>query len=133
MYKVQREIAFCYGHRLINYEGKCRYLHGHNGIARITLETAELDERGMVLDFSDIKAVVLPWIESEFDHRMLLHKDDPLVPILAEIGEPIKVLDCNPTAENIARLIFNFVHDKGYPVSEVVLSETPSSSASYGV
>lgn len=131
MYKVSREIPFCYGHRLLNYEGKCKNLHGHNGLAVITLETEQLDDLGLAFDFSEIKRVVLPWIDSEFDHRMLLHKDDPMVPILRETGDPIKVLDCNPSAENIARLIYEFVKDAGYPVSDVVLWETPTCSATY--
>lgn len=131
MYKVSREIPFCYGHRLLNYEGKCKNLHGHNGLAVITLETEQLDNLGLAFDFSEIKRVVLPWIDSEFDHRMLLHKDDPMVPILRETGDPIKVLDCNPSAENIARLIYEFVKDAGYPVSDVVLWETPTCSATY--
>ena len=48
MFRVTREIEFCYGHRLLNYAGKCRYLHGHNGIAIITIEGSELDDRGRV-------------------------------------------------------------------------------------
>ena len=58
MYYVTRQIDFCYGHRLLNYEGKCRHLHGHNGRAVIKIASGELDDRGMVLDFSDIKSVV---------------------------------------------------------------------------
>ncbi|SRR5579885_2290192 len=131
MYKMSREISFCYGHRLLNYSGKCRYLHGHNGRAIITLQCDELDSLGMVLDFSDLKQVVVPWIENEIDHRMLLHKDDPFVQILKDMGEPIKILECNPTAENIARLIFDFVKSSGYPVSDVVLWETASCFATY--
>ena len=48
MFRVTREFHFCYGHRLLNYEGKCRYLHGHNGKAVITLEAPGLDKLGMV-------------------------------------------------------------------------------------
>ena len=33
MFRVTKEIHFCYGHRLLNYDGKCRHLHGHNGRA----------------------------------------------------------------------------------------------------
>ena len=40
MFRVTRQIDFCYGHRLLNYEGKCRYLHGHNGRAVIVIEVA---------------------------------------------------------------------------------------------
>ena len=63
MFQVTREIDFCYGHRLLNYQGKCRYLHGHNGRAVITIESDTLDERGMVLDFGVIKADVSGWID----------------------------------------------------------------------
>ena len=89
MFCVTREIDFCYGHRLLNYEGKCRYLHGHNGRAVITLESNVLDSRGMVIDFSDIKRVVSTWIDDTLDHRMVLHREDPVVPLLEEMGEPM--------------------------------------------
>src|SRR5512136_1776053 len=105
MYRVSREIDFCYGHRLLNYEGKCRYLHGHNGRAIITVESGRLDARGMVLDFSEIKRVVSRWVDDNLDHRMILSRDDPAVPLLRELGEPMYLIDANPTAENIARLI----------------------------
>ncbi len=86
MYRVTREIDFCYGHRLLNYDGKCKHLHGHNGRAVIAIESPQLDERGMVLDFSEIKRVVSTWIDENLDHRMLLHRDDPAVPMLEEAG-----------------------------------------------
>ncbi|MDP7016682.1 MAG: 6-carboxytetrahydropterin synthase [Pirellulaceae bacterium] len=131
MYRVSREIDFCYGHRLLNYDGKCRYLHGHNGRAVITIESPTLDDRGMVLDFSDIKKVVSTWIDDNLDHRMILHRDDPAVPMLEELGEPMFLIDQNPTAENIARLIFHFTRDQGFPVIEARLWETPRCFASY--
>lgn len=131
MYQVTREISFCYGHRLINYNGKCRNLHGHNGIAVITVESDHLDDRGMVLDFSDIKAIVSTWIDETLDHRLLLNKKDPLVKLLSDTGEPIYVMEVNPTAESIARLIFDFVESQGFPVIEVKMWETPTCVASY--
>ncbi len=131
MYRVTREIDFCYGHRLLNYDGKCKYLHGHNGRAVIALEAVELDSRGMLIDFSDIKSVVSRWIDENLDHRMILHRDDPVVPHLQELGEPIYLVDQNPTAENIARLIFEFTLSHGFPVAEVRLWETPHCFATY--
>ena len=131
MYRVSREIDFCYGHRLLNYEGKCRYLHGHNGTAVITIEAPSLDHRGMVLDFSDIKRVVAGWIDDNLDHRMLLHKDDPAVPMLKQMNEPMFLLDMNPTAENIAKLIFDFTKEHGFPIVECNLWETPHCFATY--
>src|SRR5437763_15922017 len=101
MFRVTKEIWFCYGHRLLNYDGKCRHLHGHNGKAVITVEAPALDRLGMVLDFSAIKRVLSTWIDQTLDHRMLLHRDDPALPLLRELGEPVVVLDVNPTAENI--------------------------------
>ncbi|MGE0607414.1 MAG: 6-pyruvoyl tetrahydropterin synthase family protein [Pirellulales bacterium] len=131
MFLVTREIDFCYGHRLLNYAGKCRYLHGHNGRAIITLQAETLDERGMVLDFSDIKKVVSKWIDDNLDHRMLLHRDDPMVPVLRQHGEPIYLLDTNPTAENIAKLIYDFTAEHGFPIVEAHLWETPNCFATY--
>lgn len=131
MFSVSREIDFCYGHRLLQYEGKCRYLHGHNGRAVITIEAESLDHRGMVLDFSDIKAGVTSWIDENLDHRMLLHKDDPAVPSLRELGEPLFLLDVNPTAENIARLIHEAAVARGFPVVQTRLWETPRCYATY--
>src|SRR3989442_559805 len=133
MYQVTREIPFCYGHRLLNYGGKCRYLHGHNGKAVITLESDQLDERGMVLDFSELKQVVSSWIDANLDHKMLLHRNDPVLPLLQAQGEPVFVMDVNPTAESIARLIFDFAVDHGYPVVEVSLWETETCYATYRV
>jgi 6-pyruvoyltetrahydropterin/6-carboxytetrahydropterin synthase len=131
MYSVTREISFCYGHRLLDYDGKCRHLHGHNGRAVITLTAATLDELGMVMDFSRLKRVVGTWIDETIDHKMLLHKDDPVLPLLYELGEPVYVLDVNPTAENIARLLFDFTAAQGFPVVEVKLWETDTCFATY--
>lgn len=132
MYRVTREIDFCYGHRLINYDGKCRHLHGHNGRAIIRLENPELDARGMLVDFGDIKQHVQKWIDDHLDHNMLLCKDDPLLPVLQERGERVFVMEANPTAENIARLIYEHARQADLPVVEVTLWETPRCHASYG-
>lgn len=131
MFSVTREISFCYGHRLLNYDGKCRHLHGHNGRAVITLAAPELDGLGMVMDFSRLKRVVGGWIDEHLDHKMLLHRDDPVLPLLLRQNEPVYVLDVNPTAENIARLIFDFAVGQGFPVVEVRLWETESCFATY--
>ena len=119
MFRVSREIHFCYGHRLLDYDGKCRHLHGHNGMAVITLQGDQLDRRGMVVDFSDkLKRVVGGWIDTTLDHTMLLHKNDPVLPLLREKGERVLVLDVNPTAEKIAKLIYDFAASQGFPVAQ---------------
>jgi 6-pyruvoyltetrahydropterin/6-carboxytetrahydropterin synthase len=131
MFHVSREIDFCYGHRLLNYQGKCRHLHGHNGRAIITIEAAGLDDRGMVLDFGDIKTVISGWIDQHLDHRMILSRDDPAIAVLEGLGEPLYLLDANPTAENIAKLIYDRCVAEGFPVVEVRLWETPHCFATY--
>jgi 6-pyruvoyltetrahydropterin/6-carboxytetrahydropterin synthase len=131
MFSVTREISFCYGHRLLQYDGKCRFLHGHNGRAVITLAAPSLDSLGMVTDFSRLKTVVGGWIDEHLDHRMLLHRDDPVLPMLKQQGEPVYVLDVNPTAENIARIIYEFTAAQGFPVVEVRLWETDTCCAVY--
>ncbi len=131
MYRVTREIAFCYGHRLLNYDGKCRHLHGHNGKAIIVLEASKLDPRGMLVDFNEIKRHVQRWIDENLDHNMLLCRDDPILPILQECGERVFVMDANPTAENIARLIYEKTKEFGLPVVEVLLWETENCNASF--
>lgn len=131
MFTVTKEVHFCYGHRLLNYDGKCRNLHGHNGKAVITLEAPVLDSLGMVVDFSEIKRVIGRWIDETLDHKMILHRDDPALPELRRLGEPVVVLDVNPTAENIAKLIFERAVSHELPVTEVTLWETESSFATY--
>src|SRR3954466_15644659 len=131
MYRVTREILFCYGHRLLNYDGKCRHLHGHNGRAVVTLEAPTLDAKGMLVDFGEIKHHIQRWIDETLDHTMLLCREDPILPLLVEQGERVFVMDDNPPAENIARLIFERGVQAGLPIIEVILWETENCHAAY--
>lgn len=131
MFRVTKEIHFCYGHRLLNYDGKCRNLHGHNGKAVVTIEATELDRLGMVVDFTRIKKLLGSWIDDQLDHRMILHRDDPALPELKRLGEPVVVVNVNPTAENIAKMIFDHARAAGLGVVEVTLWETENSFATY--
>ena len=131
MYSVTKRIDFCYGHRLLDYDGVCKHPHGHNAVAEIEVRTNQLDPRNMVCDFSDIKRIVKGWIDRELDHKMVLRRDDPLVKPLEQLGEPIYLLDSNPTVERIARLIFEYASGQGLPVVRVTVWETPTSYAEY--
>ena len=112
MYSVTKRIDFCYGHRLLDYDGICKHPHGHNAVAEIEVRTGTLDNRNMVCDFSDIKRIVKGWIDRELDHKMILRHDDPLVKPLQQLGEPMYLLDSNPTVERIARLIFDYATEQ---------------------
>ena len=131
MYSVTKIIRFCYGHRLLNYAGKCRHLHGHNGKAEIELVARKLDRRGMVRDFTEIKRTIQGWIDTHLDHKMILCERDPALPALRKLGEPLLVIRDNPTAETLAKLIYGQVRRLGFPVACVRLWETDSSFATY--
>ena len=131
MYAVTIELDFCYGHRLMDYVGKCMHPHGHNGRVQIELQAAALDGRGMVHDFGDVKARVKAWLDKELDHKMILRRDDPVLPVLQRMGEPCFVMDANPTAEALARLVFDYAAAQGFPVTAVRFWETPTSFATY--
>ena len=131
MYSVAKRIEFCYGHRLLDYNGVCAHPHGHNAVAELEIRSNTLDGRNMVMDFTDIKRAIKTWVDKELDHKMILRQDDPLVPVLQGMREPVFTLDGNPTAERIARLIFDVAHDQGLPVARVTVWETPTSWATY--
>ena len=131
MYSVTKEIRFCYAHRLMDHEGPCRHLHGHNGRLQVVLASQSLDDQGMVYEFGDLKAVIQTWVDEQLDHQTLLREDDPLVPCLKELEQPVHVMAINPTAESIAAAVFHYAVEQGLPVVEVRLWETDTACASY--
>src|SRR3989338_6785412 len=98
LFRVLKEIHFCYGHRLMDYDGKCAHPHGHNGKIEIELGAKTLDSRGMVYDFGDINEIIHKWVDLELDHKMILKKNDPLGEIRKKLGEPCSRWEENPTA-----------------------------------
>lgn len=128
---VTKAIDFCYGHRLLNNSGKCGHLHGHNGRVEIDIATESLNAQGIAYDFNEIKQAIKNWIDQKLDHKMILNERDPFVPLFQETKEPLFLMKENPTAENIAKLIFDKTLNLGFPVEAVRLWETRDAYATY--
>jgi len=131
MFIISRQFVFCYAHRLLNHTGKCAYLHGHNGTIKIELQNDQLNPQGMVTDFMDIKNTLGKWIDTTLDHRTILAENDPLGEVLRKQGEPVLFLPVEPTAENLAKLIYEKAEDFGLPVYAVSVWETEKCAAKY--
>jgi len=85
MYEVAIEVKFDAAHRLLGYEGKCKFLHGHSYVAIVCLSRRELEGPGFVIDFGFIKKHVKGWIDKFWDHAVILNKEDKLVTFLSEL------------------------------------------------
>ena len=122
-YKVSKGIHFCYGHRVLEYNGMCRYLHGHNAYLEIDISSNRLDQLGMVVDFNEIKDKAKNWIDQHVDHKMLLCDGDPIIPALKELGEPYFLMAENPL-DYFARFYrlktFISIHQNGYAQLNIV-------------
>jgi 6-pyruvoyltetrahydropterin/6-carboxytetrahydropterin synthase len=131
MFTITKEVYFCYGHRLMNHKGKCKNLHGHSVKASISIQQKHLDEHGMVCDFADIKNCVQSYIDQHLDHNFLLHKDDPIIPMLKQQNERFMAINEHPTAEVLSKMIYQHIKQKGYNIEQVTLWETASAYACY--
>lgn len=122
---------------MVGHEGKCRFLHGHNYRAHLTVRPSRLtslDEVGRVIDFGSIKATLCEWIEEFWDHKFLVWADDPLREALLDF-EGVVVVPFNPTAENMAQFLVEgiapHVLPPGVELIRCVLEETRKCSATY--
>lgn len=115
----------------MNHQGKCKNLHGHSVKASVTIKQEYLDDQSMVCDFSDIKESVESYINTYLDHNFLLHKKDPIIPMLKQQNERFLVLEDHPTAEIISKMIYQHLKQEGFNIDKVTLWETASASACY--
>lgn len=136
---VMRQVDFCAGHRLMDHEGKCANLHGHNYVVEFHVTAAGTDALGRIVDFAVINRLFKSWIEEHWDHGFVVWEIDREVIAALQSVTPnrIYLLPDNPTAENMARHLAEEIGPRllrqveGYDLrlEKVVLWETPGSSA----
>lgn len=127
------------GHRVHGHESKCANLHGHNYRFFLTIAAPELDSVGRVIDFSVIKSHLCMWLEDNYDHKMLIWEQDPMLPTLQQLNPTgIVPTSFNPTAENIARHFVEMVapiqlKETGCTLIRCKVEETRKCSATYEI
>lgn len=94
MYRVlTKSLDFCAGHRLLNYSGKCRNVHGHNLTLEISFGSQSLNSQGMVVDFGLIKDRVKAWVDENLDHGFIAnYRDQAMISFLQDHGQKHFVL-----------------------------------------
>ena len=158
---ISKDFNFCYGHRVYTQElnteysldsaCKCRHLHGHEGLIRISLQAKHL-QNGMVTDFKHLNWFK-QWLDSELDHKFIMGLDDPLLfheaPLTSDITlsrheaghytlNPSAYYDLEtplrekyegmvftkfvPTSENLAKWLFEYVQQKMSKINVDILS-----------
>jgi 6-pyruvoyltetrahydropterin/6-carboxytetrahydropterin synthase len=120
MYVLSVDSHFDSSHCLVGYDGECARIHGHTWSVTVSVSTETLGELGYSIDFRDISAV-LETILKRFDHKML--------------NELEEFREINPTAENIARVLFEILADKlnsdDASVSSVTIGEGRDKRVTY--
>lgn len=132
--------SFDASHRLLEHPAKCRNLHGHLYSYEIELEFETMKKIGYAMDFSELKKIVMGYIDQVMDHATIVNPvDDKLLNFLKSENSTHYVMSlfgvefCNPTAENMAKEIFlsveallSFMASK-CTVKKIRLYETPTS------
>jgi 6-pyruvoyltetrahydropterin/6-carboxytetrahydropterin synthase len=133
MLTVSKHCVFDAAHVLTNHAGHCKNLHGHT--YRVIVEVAEgTDGKDMVIDFKDLKQVLLEVIQARFDHAFIFDETSPseceIAAVVAKHGMRSVGLPFRSTAENLARYFFRELAVR-VNVASVKVYETPESCAEY--
>ncbi|WP_234087393.1 6-carboxytetrahydropterin synthase QueD [Azonexus sp. R2A61] len=138
--QITRRLEFDAGHRIPDHKSQCRHLHGHRYAIEITLSGQIIDRagdaaNGMVMDFSQVKELAKTHLVDRWDHAFLAYAEDrAIVDFLNALPDHKTVLlDCVPTAENLARIAFSTLdavyrdtYGNHLQLARVRLYETPN-------
>lgn len=134
MLTIEKRLEIDAGHRLMNHESRCANVHGHRYAFTIIVSAPDLDAVGRVVDFGVIKERVGGWLNTNWDHKFIGQAGDPILGLLVEAKQPCSIIDRPPTAENLARIVYE-VAKEVLPAPLVVVAvrcqETPTSVAEY--
>ena len=141
---ITKEIEIDMAHRVPNHKSKCRTPHGHRyrievGVDDKKIQDAGSSSEGMVIDFSDLKEVMMEVIDEPYDHSGVFYEGDPKTLAIEELyeGSPKKpaFVSFIPTAENLAQwwyvLLAPKLKERGVKIKHVKVWETPTSTATY--
>ncbi|HJV87139.1 MAG TPA: 6-carboxytetrahydropterin synthase QueD [Noviherbaspirillum sp.] len=140
MLTITRKLEFDAGHRIPDHKSQCRNLHGHRYTLEITLVGAVIQEEGssdngMIMDFSDVKALAKQHLVDVWDHAFLAYEKDAVVREFLESipGHKTVIISTIPTVENLAQTAFNILktayqdrYGTGLRLQKLVLHETPN-------
>jgi len=107
--RITKQFTFETGHALFGYDGKCRNVHGHSYKLSVTVIGTPITDTshvklGMVIDFGDLKKIVIEEIVDEFDHATVFNKNTPHVELAKELsdrGHKVILANYQPTSENM--------------------------------
>jgi 6-pyruvoyltetrahydropterin/6-carboxytetrahydropterin synthase len=117
---LRKKFTFEAAHFLPDHDGKCQRMHGHSWVGWAVLEGETLQLRGpkagMLVDYGDVSVVLKPMVDTYLDHYLL---NDSLPGLK------------NPTSENVAKWVFNFLSPKLALLRAVEIEETCTSACIY--
>ncbi|MDH2997644.1 6-carboxy-5,6,7,8-tetrahydropterin synthase [Pasteurellaceae bacterium LFhippo2] len=138
MFKIAKEFSFDMAHMLDGHDGKCKNLHGHTYTLQVEISGelhSEGAKSGMVMDYSDLKAIVKEHILDKMDHAFIYdltsEKESKVASLLNDLNSKTFGISARTTAEQMAKYIFDTLTDVGLPVSLIRLWETPTSYCEY--
>lgn len=138
MFKIAKEFSFDMAHMLDGHDGKCQNLHGHTYKLQVEVTgNLHLDgaKRGMLMDYSDLKALVKQHILDPMDHAFIYdlqsEKETKVAQLLMDLDSKVYGIPSRTTAEEMAKYMFEKLANVGLPVSLIRLWETPTSYCEY--
>jgi 6-pyruvoyltetrahydropterin/6-carboxytetrahydropterin synthase len=144
MLTITRRHSICAGHRVVGQKdssenpGPCTHLHGHQYFYDLVCSSEELNDIGMILDFSEIKKRLCSWLDDSWDHRMLIWDRDPWKEELAKIDSSVVWISFNPTAERMAEYMVKEIGPKllegtGVTLISCTVHETDKCEATFSL